>query len=325
MRKKTLSFFLFLVALVFISSNAFAAWTQAKGHSYNQLTFSHYKTVKKFTTLGYDTNQLGGIVDPTRLNVSSHIIPSEQFTSTKLSYYGEYGVTDKITAIISGGWDFQKTNDVMRFSDESGPSGIGDIIVGVRHKISDNLGAGIVSSFQADLKIPEAYDFNDPMTYQSLGDGQYDLTGKFLFGRGFNWGYSVLSVGYKYRFENDQLDPLNYKPSDQMLLGLSAGYNAFPWLSIRGNIDYNKPVGNADVSDAMIIHNISEHSGLDVHGDVVLIKDTLSLEAEALSAGIALAFTVKPGTQVVVSYNQDLYGRDASLGKTYSLAVAMSL
>ena len=321
MRKKTLSFFLFLVGLVFISSNAFAAWTQAKGHSYHQLTFSHYKTIKKFTTLGYDSDQLGGTVND--LDEPSHIIPSEEFTSTKVSYYGEYGLTDKVTVIASGGWDFQKTNDVMRYSDEAGPSGIGDIILGVRHKLSDNLGAGVLSSVQVDLKIPEAYDYNDAITYQSLGDGQYDLTGKLLFGRGFNWGYTVLSAGYKYRFENDQLGELNWKPSDQMLLGLSAGYNAFPWLSIRGNLDYNKPVGNAEISDAMITH--SRPPGFDWHKDVVLVKDTLSLEAEALSGGLALAFTVKPGTQVVVSYNQDLYGKDASLGKTYSLAVAMSL
>ncbi len=324
MRKKTLSIFLFLVGLVFISSNAFAAWTQAKGHSYNQLTLSHYKTVKKFTSLGYDTNQLGGTI--TDLDVPVHTIPTEEFTSTKISYYGEYGVTDKITAIISGGWDWQKTNDVQRYSDDDGPSGIGDIILGVRHKLSDNLGAGVLSSVQFDLKVPEAYDYDDPINKQSLGDGQYDLTGKLLFGRGFSWGYTVLSAGYKYRFENDQLsNGINFKPSDQMLLGISGGYNAFPWLSIRGNLDYNNPVGNASVSEEMKAFNASEGSGLDWHGDVVLIKDTLGLEAEALNGGLALAFTVKPGTQVVVSADRTLYGKDASIGTTYSIAVAMSL
>ncbi len=322
MRKKTLLIFLFLVGLVFISSNAFAAWTQGKGHSYNQLTLSHYKTIKKHTTLGYDSNQLGGTVND--LDVPSHIIPSEEFTSTKISYYGEYGVTDKITAIISGGWDWQKTNDVQRFSDDNGPSGIGDIILGLRHKLSDNLGAGILSSVQVDLKIPEAYDYGNPIREQSLGDGQYDLTGKILFGRGFNWGYSVLSAGYKYRFENNENGNWTFKPSDQMLLGISGGYNALPWLSIRGNLDYNKPVGNAEVSDELIAYNRTQ-SGLDWHQDVVLIKDSLGLEAESLSGGIALAFTVKPGTQVVVSTDRTLYGKDASIGTTYSIALAMSL
>jgi len=322
MRNKTLLIFLFFVGLVFISSNAFAAWTQGKGHSYNQLTFSHYKTVKKFTTLGYNHNGLGGTI--TSLKAPAHIIPTEEFTSTKVSYYGEYGLTDKITVIVSGGWDWQKTNDVQRFSDDNGPSGVGDIILGVRHKLTDNLGAGVLSSIQVDLKIPEAYDYGNPITEQSLGDGQYDLTGKLLFGRGFNWGYTVLSAGYKYRFENNENGNWTFKPSDQMLLGISGGYNALPWLSIRGNLDYNKPVGNAEVSDELIAYNRTQ-SGLDWHQDVVLIKDTLGLEAESLSGGIALAFTVKPGTQVVVSADRTLYGKDASIGTTYSVALAMSL
>ena len=320
MRKKRLSFFLLLVGLVFISSNAFAAWTQAKGHSYNQLTFSHYKTVEKFTTLA------SPLTDASGLDVPMHRIPSEEFTSTKISYYGEYGVTDKITAVISGGWDWQKTNDVQLHSNDDGPSGIGDIILGVSHKLSDNLGAGVLSSVQVDLKVPEAYDYRDPFLNQSLGDGQYDLTGKLLFGRGFGWGYTVLSAAYKYRFENDQLDGnKTFKPSDQILLGLSAGYNALPWLSIRGNLDYNRPVGNAEVSEALRVHHTFLGLGGDVYQDVALIKDTLSLEAEALSGGIALAFTVMPGTQVVVSYSTELWGEDASLGQTYSLAIAKSL
>lgn len=320
MRKRILTFFLFLAGLVFISSNASAAWTQAKGHSYNQLTFSHYKTVEKFNSLGYDRGGLGATVNS--LHAGTHRTPSEEFTSTKISYYGEYGLTDKITVIASGGWDWQKTNDAQKYSDADGPSGIGDIILGVRHKLTDNLGAGVLSSVQVDLKIPEAYDYRDPVIYQNLGDGQYDVTGKLLFGRGFNWGYTVLSAGYKYRFENDQIG-LNFKPSDQMLFSISGGYNAFPWLSIRGNLDYNKPVGNAKVSEEMRINSIPP--GLDWHQDVVLIKDTLSLEAEALSGGLGLAFTVASGTQVVVSYSTELYGRDASIGQTYSIALAKSL
>ena len=322
MRKRTLLFFLFLAGFLFISNNAFAAWTQAKGHSYNQLTFSHYKTVEKYSSLGYDRGGLGATVD--RLEDDNHRIPSEEFTSTKISYYGEYGLTDKITVIASGGWDWQKTNDAQRYSDADGPSGIGDIILGVRHKLSDNLGAGVLSSVQFDLKIPEAYDYGDPISEQSLGDGQYDATAKIIFGRGFNWGYTVLSAGYKYRFENNENGDWVFKPSDQMLLSISGGYNALPWLSIRGNLDYNKPVGNAEVSRELIAYNRTK-DGLDWHQDVVIVKDTLGLEAEALSGGIALAFTVKPGMQIVVSTDRTLYGKDASIGTTYSLALAMSL
>ena len=77
MRKKALLFFLLLVGLVFISSNSFAAWTQGKGHSYNQLTFSHYKTLEKYTSLSYDRGGLGATVDG--LNTGTHRIESEEF------------------------------------------------------------------------------------------------------------------------------------------------------------------------------------------------------------------------------------------------------
>ena len=322
--KKALLFFLFLVGFIFISSNAFAAWTQAKGHSYNQLSVSHYKTIEKFTSLGYDRGGMGASI--TQLNTGTHRIPVEEFTSTKISYYGEYGLTDKITVIFSTAWDWQKTNDAQKYSDNDGPSGVGDIIFGLRHKLSDNIGANIISSVQFNLKIPEAYTYGDPFSpgVQSLGLGQYDLNSKLLFGKGFNWGYTVLSLGYKYRFENDKIGPgITFKPSDLVELSCDAGYNAFPWLSIRGRLAYSKPVGNAEVSQGLIDHSIPP--GMDWHGDTVLIKDTLGLESESLSGQIGLAFTVKSGTQVVLSYTRDLYGRDAAIGDTFALALAVSL
>ena len=77
MRKKTLSIFLFFVGLLFISSNASAAWTQGKGHSYSQLTFSHYKTIEKYTSLGYNRGGLGGTLEETRTTTAT--VKTSQF------------------------------------------------------------------------------------------------------------------------------------------------------------------------------------------------------------------------------------------------------
>jgi hypothetical protein len=54
--KKRLShvFLLAAVLCIFLSNNALAAWTQAKGHSYNQLGLSNYRTTEKYTTLHRD-------------------------------------------------------------------------------------------------------------------------------------------------------------------------------------------------------------------------------------------------------------------------------
>jgi len=327
MKKGMLVALILAVGCIFLSSEASAAWTQAKGHSYNQLTLSHYKTVEKFTTLGHDSG--GNLVD---LNAPVHRVETEEFNNTTMSYYLEYGITDKITGIMSGGWSWVRSDDIVRYNANSGPSGVGDINLGLRHKLMDNIAnTGVLSSVEFTVKVPEAYDYKNPAYYQNLGDGQYDMTGKLKFGRGFNWGYSVLDIAYIYRFENNQLDPINFKPSDQLKIALSGGYNATSWLSIRGQVQWLESMGNAEVSDEMVT-SFYTASGARTSGEVVIIKDSLALEQDVLSAGIDLAITVKPGMQVVLSYNTDFSrigtikkSKNAALGNTISLAIAYSL
>jgi hypothetical protein len=180
-------------------------------------------------------------------------------------------------------------------------------------------------SFQADLKIPEAYDYENPLTHQNLGDGQYDLDTKLLFGRGFSKGYAVIDAGIRWRFKNDQLGEIWFKPSDQFRLSLAGGYNALPWLSIRGKIDWNRTFGNASVSDELVTDSQNYGVKSNLAREVVIL-DTLGLEQSSLSAGLALAFSITPKTQAVLSYNTDLEGfgvfktENASIGSTYSLA-----
>ena len=326
MKKGVIVSLLLIAGCFFITNDALAAWTQAKGHSYNQLTLSHYHTVKKFTTLGHDSagNRL--------LNVPVYTTETEEFTNTTTSYYLEYGITDKITGIVSGGWSWIRSNDNVRYAGDAGPSGVGDINLGLRHKIVDNIAnTGVLSSVELTVKIPEAYDYKDPAVHQNLGDGQYDTTAKLKFGRGFSWGYSVLDISYVYRFENEQLDNgASFKPSDQVKVALSGGYNATSWLSIRGQFQWLDTVGNAEVSDELQQLFI-DAGGFRSDGDVIIIKDSLGLEQDLFSLGIDLAFTLKPGMQLVLSYNKDLNGffdikdsKNAALGETFSMALAYS-
>lgn len=327
MKKGMIAALVLAVGCMFLSSEAIAAWTQAKGHSYNQLTLSHYRTVEKFTTLSHDAS--GSLVG---LNTDVHRIETAEFNNTTMSYYLEYGITDKITGIVSGGWSWIRSDDNVRYAANAGPSGVGDINLGLRHKLMDNIAnTGVLSSVEVTVKVPEAYDYKNPALYQNLGDGQYDTTAKLKFGKGFNWGYSVLDISYVYRFENNQLDPANFKPSDQFKIALSGGYNAASWLSIRGQFQWLDSVGNAKVSDEL--QQLFIDAGQkDSYGKVVTIKDSLALEQDLFSVGMDLAFTVKPGLQFVLSYNRDIsrfFGlkksKDAALGETYSMALAYSL
>jgi hypothetical protein len=321
MLKRCLVIVVILAGSLFISNDVFSAWTQPKGHSYNQLTFSNYHTTQKYTTI--DTSKgAAGLDEPvTRVD-------SEEFQSTKITYYGEYGITDKLTIFTGIGWDWQKSNDNIKFGVEQGPSGIGDINLGLRHSLIGNiLGSGVLMSIQAEVKIPEAYDYESPVTHLSLGDGQYDSTVKLKFGRGFSKGYAWLDTGYKFRFENDQL-PSNqtFKPSDQIKISFGGGYVVTPWMSIRGLVDWTHSVGNAEVSPELQTAFLSS-GGLSWHQDIVIIKDSLVLEPNALSVGIDLAFNIAPKWQTVFSYNTDLPGwgdfktEDFALGETFSMAI----
>jgi hypothetical protein len=225
---------------------------------------------------------------------------------------------------------------VQRYTDENGPSGIGDINLGLRYHLLDNiLGTGILSSAQVEVKIPEAYDYGDPTTHLSLGDGQYDTTLAILFGKGFSKGYAWLNAGYKFRFKNKQFDPMTFKPSDQVKVSFGGGYSVNSWFSIGGLVDWARSAKNATVSDELVRANWRA-GGQSWQNDTVLIKDTLGLEPSSLSVGVDLTFDISkfagfmketfPSKSIVVSFVSDIRGfgpfktEDYSLGRTYSVA-----
>lgn len=305
-----------LLALSFMSRPAFSAWTQAKGHAYNQLSFSYYLSEKKYSTLS------GGL----------RSISQPKFEDYKLTYYGEYGVTNSLTVFTSIPYVRIKSEDVKKETGDYGPNGVGDIDLGARYKLSDNIGGtGILMSVQGTVKIPEAYEFRDPaefevpVEFQALGSGQYDAQLSLLFGKGFAKGYVVVNTGYRYRFENHDYD--HFKPSDQLKIRVDGGYSVHPKVSLRGSIDWTKSVGNASVSRELVINNDKFGGASKVDGEENIIKDALSLESDILTLGAAVAYSFAQKWQTVISYTTDIKGfgdfgtRDSGKGEAYSIAL----
>ncbi len=320
MRKKVFAaVIVFLTLSVFVSVPTFAAWTQAKGHAYNQLTVSQYVTGKKFTTVQADyDNVVKGTGDDIRVR------RTDEFKSASITYYGEYGITDTLTVFTSIPWKWTKTNNTIKQLGDDGPEGVGDIDLGLRYNLTRNvLGTGVLMSIQGAVKIPEAYEYGHPLKEFSLGDGQYDAKLELVLGKGFSKGYAGFTGGYKYRFENGK--HYSFKPSDQVSVKIWGGYPVLPWLSIRGLVDWTKSVGNAEVSEELIIENF-QYGGFDRSKDNVLIRDTLGLEPSYLNASMSLAFNITQKIQTVLSYGTDLKGippfesRDSAKGETFSVA-----
>jgi hypothetical protein len=291
---------------------------------------SYYDSDHLFSTVEH-----GNSDDPERVD-------SAQFLSRDVSYYGEYGIIDKLTIFTSFAWKTPESDDTIRYGDTDGPSGIGDIDLGLRYNLSPNLfGTGIISSLQGTVKIPEAYEYWFPLSYLSAGDGQYDTTATLMFGRGVGKGYVLFNVGYKYRFENDNnIDKYpssvkssadySFKPSDQLKVFLGGGYGLPAGFELRASIDWTKSLGNAEASDELLV--AASPYGVGAGEEYKLIKDTLSLEQDVLNVGIGLAYTLpkqmlKGTWQGVITYNQDIAGagifqtKNAGQGTTYSAAL----
>lgn len=332
MKKKMTIIFLSLAASIFLYSEAFSAWTQAKGHSYNSLGFSYYKTTKKFTTMEKTPKFNDEIMQYEEGDVASthgELIrrEEEEFTSKKITYYGEYGIIDTLTVIASIPWDWQKSNDAEKYGDNDGPSGIGDINLGLRYNLTQSLlGSGTVMSVQGEVKIPEAYKYENPLTHLSLGDGQYDASLLLQLGRGIGKGYAVFSGGYKYRFENEKIQDHEFKPSDQFKASISGGYALTPKISLLASLDWFRSVGNAKVSNELIA-NAPEAGIKAEHAEGELIKDSLGLEPYDLNWFIGVQYSITDTVQVVASYNTDLDGigpfktENYGLGETFGLSL----
>jgi hypothetical protein len=303
---------LLLTASLLLAGPAFAAWTQGKGHAYNQLTYSYYYSKHKYSTI-----EEGSHGDPEK-------IEQPRYIDYKLTYYGEYGISDQFTVFTTIPYAWVESDDVLKFDGERGPSGVGDINLGFRQKISDNIFAGILMSLQGTVKIPAAYEFENPFTHQSLGDGQYDGIAALVFGRGIGKGYVVVNTGYKYRFEQNDF---HFKPSDQFTLRIDAGYGIIPKLSLRGNLEWAKSIGNATISDTVRDEHVK--TGGSYGEDEKIIKDSLTLEADTIIVGLALAYSIKPQIGAVISYNTVISGigdgifssKDTGQGDTYAVAV----
>lgn len=301
-----------------------SAWTQPKGRIYNQLYYSYHESNNKFTTI--ERNEDGSFASS---NSDVDKIEIDKFSANTITYHGEFGVTDSLTVFTSIPWVDTKYDELIKFSGKDGPDGIGDIDIGLRYNLINNLlNSNILVSFQGSIKIPEAYDYKHPLTQVSLGDGQYDASLHVLFGKEWDKGNVLFNAGYTFRFENEEYDLLNFKPSDQMRAFLGGAYYMTPKLHVQGNINWIKSAGNASVSADLIRTNYV-YGGSVKEGDSVLIKDTLGLEQDILNLGIALAYHFTQQIEVFARYNTDIEGFDnfgtknAAQVSIYSLALIL--
>lgn len=264
-----------LCILICTISQAFAgAWTQTEGDSYNRMALNYYYAERNFTDNG------------DRMAFANH----GEFYDFNLSYYLEYGLTDKATLLTSIYYkQIEHEDDTI----EMRSYGIGDLDLGLKYQVI--VVPGGVVSVQGLVKVPELYDEDDSLP---LGNGQYDYELKVLYGQSLARlfpGYCNFEVGYRWRTE---------APSDE-----------FRYLAEIGMDFTEKIYGRAKLDGILSINNGDEL--LDDSGN-----PTITTEFDLLKLDLTLGYKLNKAWGLEVAYTPALTGEYTASGATYSLALS---
>ena len=266
----------FLVIGLTCSHSHAGAWTLNKGKLYDRLSLNYYYADDRF-----DKN-----ADRLRFDDNG------DFSDINGANYLEYGLTDRITLINSLYFKYiEKDDDVAKTT----TYGLGDIDLAMKVKVLEGK-AGLFST-QGLVKIPEAYDRNDRVP---LGNGQYDLELKFLYGLSL-WpylpGYCGVEAGYRWRFSD---------PSDE-----------FRYL-VEFGLDLTKDLYGRVKLDG--IYSIDNGSHLDSGGN-----PTATNNFDLGKLDVTLGYKITPAWGLEASYTPEIYGQNTAAGATYTLALTYQL
>lgn len=180
------------------------AWTQKKDHI-NVTTTYYYQEGSDY----YDNNS----------NLKSS---PNKFVKNSINTYVEYGITDKVTAILDVPYDIVKDGGQTS-------KGIGDIKLGIIKNLKTDSSSSL--SFYGFGIIPTGYSIDT--SNAGIGRGYDRLGAEFglAYGKSFSKGYVESAVGYRF-------------------------YTGFPSDQIRaytqGEYDINKNIGLYGMIDAQL-------------------------------------------------------------------------
>ncbi|NIV71178.1 MAG: hypothetical protein GWN16_00085 [Calditrichae bacterium] len=198
MRRDDKFIWIFILCLLGFTGALFAgAWPQAKGHYYTKLT--------------------GIYSDASGIHGSAS---NATFTDYSLYLYGEYGLFERTSVVLSTPLVKQSQNEANFLLGETTGLVAGDVEIQAKYQFWDS---GVVASLLGGVKIPLVYDVVD---IPPLGNGETDLDGKLLIGASFYPipAYATGDVGYRQR-GGDFVDEINFS--------FEAGYTFFQKYLLR--------------------------------------------------------------------------------------------
>ncbi len=205
---------LIVFTLMIFQSQAQSGWTRKAQSFYLQSSASYYSSRDYYTTEG---------------NLSDS---GSRFNSSALILYGEYGVTDRFTAILD-----VPIVQLNSFSSTETVAGVGSVKLGLKYRLFNNLPIAV----QADFEIPtddgtNLATSNNPNalgTFDQINlptsDGEFNvwtnIIGSHSFGNGKTYG--SLYTGINFRTESF---------SNQFHAGAELGHLFFDKLYLIGKL-----------------------------------------------------------------------------------------
>ncbi|MBI3606898.1 MAG: hypothetical protein HY207_02910 [Nitrospirae bacterium] len=272
--------FALLVSVGLPSAATAGAWTQAKGSVYNRLAVNYAVITEQFDASG------------NRVAAANN----GEFTEWNITYYGEGGLTDRLTIVGSLPLKFLQDQSETGFGTRTlRNTGFGDLDLGVRYRL---LSEPTVVSVLLLGKFPYLYDENrDPATGPATGSGQVDTEVRVLVGRSlYPYGYGGIEFGYRYRAE---------EPSDEYRYLVEYGLSFTPRIYARTKLDGIKSARNAD-----------QTSGVSAGGN-----PTLSPEFDIGKLELTAGYAHNRNWSGEVTYTGVLYGKDIGAGNMVQLAL----
>lgn len=262
---------LLLAALAGGSAHA-GAWTAPRGSSYHKLSLNYFTASSGFDA-AHDEQpfELAG-----------------RFTDKNLTYYGEYGIVDRLT--LFGSLPFKSIHYENSF-ERGTASGIADVEIGLKAKLA---GQGpFVFSLQGLAKVPGGYDGADRLP---LGNDQVDGELRLLAGTSALRGriYFGGETAYRYRSK---------APSDEWRFLVEIGGSFTKSFYGRLKLDEIRSAENQD-------------DVRDVFGNPLA-----QLASELRRAELTLGASFSKHWSGEAGWAPIVYGTSIAKGATYSLAV----
>ena len=203
-----------IFTLMILQVQAQSGWTRKAQSFYLQSSASYYSSKDYYTTEG-DLSDTGS-----------------RFNSSALILYGEYGVTDRFTAILD-----LPVIMLNSFSSTETVAGVGSLKIGFKYRLFNNLPIAV----QADFEIPtdDGSNYAKSKKPNSLGtfdeinlptsDGEFNVWTNLIASHSFGAGktYGSLYSGINFRTESF---------SNQFQAGAEVGHLLFDKLYLIGKL-----------------------------------------------------------------------------------------